>query len=403
MLARFAGLSVPRAVVRTAAAVAALAAVSLSSTEVVVRIVARRDADGQEWFRDLRLRPYRLPLGRIAATLSQLEHGDSFVGYDAELGWSPRPFARSLDGMRRVDGAGIRGDDTRPLVAPPGVLRIALFGDSFTFGDEVRLDDTWGAVLERELEAAGVPAEVLNFGVVAYGMDQAYLRWLKGGRAYHPDVVIYGFQPENVLRNLNVFRALYFEGTELPLSKPRFVLRDGVLALVNVPTIPPPRLLHTLATLERHPLREHERFFAPMYETHPWLHSRLAALASAEVVRRRLDRFQVDGETHDLAARILADFAADVTASGAAFVVVHLPRRDDLVARHAVRPLWYGDLLREIDERFAMIHPETAFPGDGAALFASHGHYGPVLHRAVGEALVDPVRQAAEERRIVGR
>lgn len=373
----------------------ALLAVSLGASEGIIRTFRHRDADGQEWFRALRLRPYRLPLGRIDATLSALERGDSFLGYDADLGWAPRPFARSLDGMRRVDAAGIRSDGAPSLVAPPGVLRIALFGDSFTFGEEAWLGDTWGAVLERALAAAGVPAEVLNFGVSAYGMDQAYLRWLKTGRNYRPNVVVYGFQPENVLRNLNVFRALYFESTELPLSKPRFVLRDGTLALVNAPAIPPKRLEHTLAALARDPLLAYERFFAPMYEPHPWLVSRTAGLASALVTERALDRFQVDAETHDLAVRILADFARDVRASGAAFVVVHLPRRDDLVALRGARPLWYADLLRELDQRFAMTHPETRMPDIDATLFAPLGHYGPVLNRVVGEALVEPVLRAA--------
>lgn len=391
------------ALARMAAIGAAVLALSFGAGEGIIRTFRRCDADGQEWFRELRLRPYRLPFGRIGATLSQLEHGDSFLGYDADLGWVPRPFARSLDGMRRVDGAGIRSDGAPSPVAPPGVLRIALFGDSFTFGDESWLADTWGAVLERTLDAAGVPAEVLNFGVNAYGMDQAYLRWLKAGKSYRPNVVIYGFQPENVLRNLNVFRALYFESTELPLSKPRFVLRDGALALVNAPAIPPKRLQHTLETLARDPLLAYERFFAPMYEPHPWLRSRAAGLTSALIAERTLDRFQVDAETHDLAVRILADFASDVTASGAAFVVVHLPRRDDLIALRAARPLWYGDLLRELDARFGMTHPETRMPGTDATLFAPYGHYGPVINRAVGEALIEPMLRAAGEQHLTRR
>jgi len=54
--------------------------------------------------------------------------------------------------------------------------RVALVGDSFTFGMEVPYEDTWGAQLERAL--AG-DVQVLNFGVDGYGVDQAYLRYRK--------------------------------------------------------------------------------------------------------------------------------------------------------------------------------------------------------------------------------
>ena len=209
--------------------VIASTALAILLGEVIVRALVHRDADGQEWLYDRRLQPYRLPQRQIAATLSRLQAGTSFLAYDPELGWSPRPGARSADGLSRVDAGGIRTDRDIPVErAAPG-LRVALFGDSFTFGDEVGQEQTWGAALERRLADRGVAAEVLNFGANAYGMDQAYLRWRRDGRRYRPDVVVFGFQGEDVLRNVNVFRPLYFERSEVPLSKPRFVERGGAL------------------------------------------------------------------------------------------------------------------------------------------------------------------------------
>ncbi len=82
---------------------------------------------------------------------------------------------------------------------------------------------------------------------------------------YHPAVVVLGFQPEDVLRNLNVFRPFYFAGSEVPLSKPRFVERDGVLAAVNVPTVPPDRLLDVLTGSEGEALLAYERYVAPTH------------------------------------------------------------------------------------------------------------------------------------------
>ena len=361
--------------------------------EVALRFAVRRDEDGQEWLRDIRLRPYQLPLRDIGATLEHLEHGTGFLAYDPDLGWVPRPGARNQDGLQRVDAGGIRTDGETTVAPRPGVLRIAVFGDSFTFGDEVALVDTWGAALERGLAARGVPAEVLNFGVNAYGTDQAYLRWQRSGRRYQPAVVVLGFQPENVLRNLNVFRPLYFMGSEVPLSKPRFVVRDDALALVNQPTVPLARLRAALAALPAEPTFAYERFFVP-HESPWWLRTRMTATVATLVANARSDPFNLSEEARDLANRIVAAFAAEVRATGAAFVIVHLPRREDVRTLAARRPLWYEPLLRDLDAHYTVVRPESVMAADDDASWAPHGHYVGRLNELVGAALVEPVLQS---------
>ncbi len=88
-------------------------------------------------------------------------------------------------------------------------MRIAIFGDSFAFGAQVPFEHTWGYYLENNLKEAGLNAEVLNFGVGGYGIDQAFRRWEKEGKAFSPHVVLCGFQPENVKRNVNLIRPIY--------------------------------------------------------------------------------------------------------------------------------------------------------------------------------------------------
>jgi hypothetical protein len=363
----------------------------------MVRLAIRRDGDGQEWLRDVRLRPYHLPLTEIRATLAALAIPAAFLVYDPDLGWAPRPYAASRDGQRRVDGGGIRTDRETALAAPPGVLRIALFGDSFTFGDEVGQDETWGVALERALAARGVASEVLNFGVNAYGTDQAFLRWRRVGRAYHPAVVVLGFQPEDVLRNLNVFRPFYFAGSEVPLSKPRFVERDGVLAAVNVPTVPPDRLLDVLTGSEGDALLRHERYGAA-YARPWWMHGKAAALLATALADARANPFVLTDEARDLTARIVATFADEVHADGAAFVIVHLPRREDLATMRGGSAPWYGDLLDDLRSHHVVVRPEDTITRIDDTLFAPRGHYAPELNRLVGAALVAPVLQAAGKR-----
>ena len=68
--------------------------------------------------------------------------------------------------------------------------------------------------------------ELLNYGVPAYGLDQAYLRYLKVGAQYHPNIVFIGYMTENFERDVNVFRPFYGNGyPDWIFSKPRFRLR----------------------------------------------------------------------------------------------------------------------------------------------------------------------------------
>lgn len=384
----------PRAL-RTAALAAAVVALSLLACEGALRLIARRDASGQQWIGSLRLLPYRLPLDDIRANLDRLRAGDTFLAYDADLGWSPRPHARSTTGPFRVNGDGIRAEREIALEPPPGTLRVAVFGDSFAFGDEVGPDETWAAALERGLVAHGVAAEVLNFGVNAYGLDQAYLRWRRDGRRFRPGVVVFAFQPENVLRNLNVFRPLYYAGTEVPLSKPRFVVRGDALELLNVPALPPDELLPVLEAMPQHPLFAYEGFYAPWYQRHWWLGSRLAAVAATVTIGRAAAEFRLDPESRELARRLVTRFASEVASDGAAFVVVHLPRREDLEARRAGRSVWYDALLRDDLAPLGVADPTSAVATVDPTLFAPRGHYSPALNAIVGAALTEPVLRAA--------
>ncbi len=74
--------------------------------------------------------------------------------------------------------------------APPDSLRVAVLGSSVVFGMGTPLADTIPAVVERELQAAGHRAEVLNFGAHAFtivnlsALLQAYVH------QFQPDVVV---------------------------------------------------------------------------------------------------------------------------------------------------------------------------------------------------------------------
>jgi hypothetical protein len=150
----------------------------------------------------------------------------SYATYLAErdpvLGW-PSPRSR---GHGEIDSSGSR---VVPAFPDPATRScVALFGDSFTWGDEVPPEDTYGNALAR-----AIGCRVANFGVGGYGTDQALLRYeqLKPDA----DLVVLGFFSDDIVRNVNQDRA-FLNNRSLGL-KPRFVIRSDTLELVPLPTL----------------------------------------------------------------------------------------------------------------------------------------------------------------------
>jgi len=158
-----------------------------------------------------------------------LDSSPKLVQLDPVLGWRYRPGHR--DPENQINSQGVRSGREYSTVPEPGVIRVAAFGDSFVYSNEVANDDTWSA----RMEALSPRMEVLNYGVGGYGTDQAFLRYLNEGSRLSTDVVIIGFAPDDLRRVVNVYRR-FISNREFPLVKPRFVLTsDGDLVLLQSP------------------------------------------------------------------------------------------------------------------------------------------------------------------------
>lgn len=151
--------------------------------------------------------------------------------FDRELGWTVRANYASADGRVHTNTLAARGTREYPRAKPAGTLRCVFIGDSFTWGDEVADADTF----ETQLEAADARVEAINLGVAAYGTDQALLRLRRDGLPLAPDVVVVGLLLENIGRNVNRYRPLWYPSTGSAPAKPRFVLANGALELVPQP------------------------------------------------------------------------------------------------------------------------------------------------------------------------
>lgn len=146
--------------------------------------------------------------------------------YHPRLGWTNLQGYRSdarVPFALTINGQGLRAAHDYSQEPAPGRTRIAMFGDSCTFGEEVDDDET----LPHHLEQRLVDAEVLNFGVHGYGLGQMVLRLEDEGLAFHPArVVIVLLIPLDITRDpLDQFTH----------NKPRFGVEGEELRITNVP------------------------------------------------------------------------------------------------------------------------------------------------------------------------
>jgi hypothetical protein len=302
-----------------------------------------------------------LPLPYRTDAVRQIADGEAYVAFDELLGWRLRPGARwAHNGVQfEANAAGLRAP--REYAARPdgATRRIAAFGDSFTFCDEVAYADCWSARLEQEWPGT----EVLNYGVPGYGPDQAWLRYGREGRDLAPCAVLIGYMPENIHRVVNRFRPFYQPTTGLFLPKPRFLLDGDGLALLPQPADEPADLLDA-AWVERQ-LGPHDSWY------YPGLFARSPAdlLASVRLMKtaaykantsqnafaandeaRLVRAYEERGEAFEVARRVLGGFARQVKADGLTPVVVFFGRELDIVARRHGEDRVYEPLLDQLKE-----------------------------------------------------
>lgn len=212
----------------------AILGVATLLTYLLTEVVSFIGLEALQRFKGLRVvgEPPALTAQNERALKQLIDSGKGrYVDIDPELGWSPRPGSRRTKLPDSINSAGMRDDREYSATPSPDRVRIAAFGESFTYGAEVALGENWA----KQLSAMEPAVEVLNYGVGGYGLDQAYLRYLKLGRQYHPDIVLIGYMSENMARSVSVYRPfLVPEGGGI-FSKPRFFLDDGKLVLLENP------------------------------------------------------------------------------------------------------------------------------------------------------------------------
>jgi lysophospholipase L1-like esterase len=241
--------------------------------------------------------------------------------HDDVLGWTVGPARSSHDGLYASSIEGLRsatpGESLAPLRAR---RRIAIVGDSYTFGMGVPFADTWGEALRRRL---GDDFVVLNFGVDGYGVDQACLRYREDARAWKPDLVILGLIAHDVYRSTVVYPFISFPTWQFPFSKPRLVPGADGLRAVNLP-LAAPRELFAVADISALPHVDLEPGYLASDWDRRWYH-RSYSVRLATSLLPAWPAGHDDNAARDLNAAILAEFAADVRRAGGTPLVVYFP------------------------------------------------------------------------------
>ena len=237
----------------------------LAIGEATVRLMSQPTPRGLVFAKTVLLpHSWRDVAARNEAVLARLRAEGSHLAPDGLLGWVLGPDRRSADGLYMSSVEGIRSARKGDAAATrPSRQRVALVGDSFTFGLDVSYEDSWGGRLERSL---GPDVQVLNFGVEAYGVDQAYLRYLRDVRPWRPQVVILGLIDHDLLRSMAVYFFLSFPGWDYPFAKPRFAAERGDLRLLNAP-LPSPEAIAVTPSIRELPFVEYD----PGYRAEEWI------------------------------------------------------------------------------------------------------------------------------------
>jgi hypothetical protein len=313
--------------------------------------------------------------------------------YDRELGWTHHydtPFGE------------------RPRAREYGHSLALAFGDSFTHGDEVAHDETWPQALAELLEA-----DVYNFGVGGYGLDQALLRFRQVSPRIQAPLVLIAFELRNIDRVVNRYRPFLLPGTGIALPKPRFVLRGGRLELLPNPVttaegldrLADPAFVESMGEQDYwYSVARGPRLSFPytrlLFDRSIWSQALAARSFRGEVAPRPDENLWQVAGPRALYLAILDAFVAEVTGLGSRPVLVLLP------GFHAFHHLRRSSPVVGLDEVLSHCGSRgyTCFDGLTALVndpqgrkadvfFRPGGHTSPAANRLVAASLAEFLRR----------
>ncbi len=142
------------------------------------------------------------------------------------------PGTQSKSWYIRTNSIGIRDDREFSASKADGITRILLFGDSFTFGTGVDVQERYSNLIEQKVNNL----EIMNFGVGSTGIDRQFLIYRHLGSNYESDIILICPYLNNVTRCTGTFHIYQDrQGNLIKRPKPYFKIESDRLVLENVP------------------------------------------------------------------------------------------------------------------------------------------------------------------------
>ena len=152
--------------------------------------------------------------------------------------WELRPGERGyLNGVSiKINSAGMR-DREYALEKPADTYRIAVTGDSFTFGVGVPFEDTYPKLLEGRLNESRkgpVRYEVMNFACGGYGTVDEVEVLKEKALPFAPDLIVLGFNITDLYGNVDVLKGKWAKGPQpLPEGSLKRIKQKIYYSLIN--------------------------------------------------------------------------------------------------------------------------------------------------------------------------
>jgi len=262
-----------------------------------------------------------------------------FAQPDRLLGWRNRPGLAGPYGGDEfltwvtINPAGQRGP-SHPYRRNPGKRRVAVLGDSQTWGDGVADDETFVALLDR------ADTEVLSFATPGWGTDQQLLALDNDAARYAPDVVVLAlFIGNDLSDNLN-------RGT-FQYPKPYFTIDTGDRLVLHGVPVPYSSALHGLIEVYRGLMRHSALLNAIAETTRKDWSARTEAREAEPSVALYNSLYVAEPTAEDqrrfaMTSRLLLEFVRHARAIGAEPVVLIIPE------------LWQVEVFNDAGRRAAL-------------------------------------------------
>jgi lysophospholipase L1-like esterase len=144
--------------------------------------------------------PQTLVPTRIQGERFSLPHPDLGMRYVPGAVWRFRHPEYSVE--YAINEEGFRKPASPALQSSSPGGRLLLLGDSFTFGQGVSYETTWGAIAEGLLRQRGLPLQLVNAGVQRMDTRSELLLLRELAPRYRPEAVVVGFLINDLYTNV---------------------------------------------------------------------------------------------------------------------------------------------------------------------------------------------------------